>query len=324
MTVFAVVEVIMIILGIVLAAHFEEQKELREIKESAEVLFKDVLLDLEMDIVAAERIANKTVRDNLTCDALMNPAATQEDFERIGLRMQYLLGYYANFNVHNKAYTGLKEIHEKLPEEWHAAYKELELFMDQAINIDIYNKRFQKTIYDIFDSHTLNFPWYVRDNYLNQTSPDFIEWIQSDLCKAQTMLVLNDIGNLNYETMAYRFDAIELHELIKTTIGVQSDEPLHQHVLHPDPEMLAGYAGTYTWEDGATIPEEKETELTIEVSGEHLLIKYLGGDSLLLNNCAKHVYQGNNGRADLFYFNDNELRLVKFGIEKDWIYRRQS
>ena len=57
MTVFALVEVVMIVLGIVMATHFEEQKELADVKASALVLFNEVLDDLDIDIRASERIA---------------------------------------------------------------------------------------------------------------------------------------------------------------------------------------------------------------------------------------------------------------------------
>ena len=50
---FALVEVVMIVVGIVMANNLEEQKEIREVTERAEVLFEEVLRDLEADCWAA-------------------------------------------------------------------------------------------------------------------------------------------------------------------------------------------------------------------------------------------------------------------------------
>ena len=49
MMLFALVEVVMIVVGIVMANQLEEQKEIREVTERAEVLFEEVLRDLEAD-----------------------------------------------------------------------------------------------------------------------------------------------------------------------------------------------------------------------------------------------------------------------------------
>lgn len=323
MTVFALVEVVMIILGIVLANHFEKQKELEDIKEDALVLFKGVLNDLEIDIVASERIAQRNVSHNKTSDILMDPNSDDEDNQLNSQNLQMLLGYYSNFIIHNKAFLGLRQIHEDLPEEWAEVYKELELFMDNAINIDIYNKRYQKTIYATFDQHVATYPWYVRDNYVNRMSLEFVEWSKSDLCKSQTMLVLNDIGNLNYEVMNFRFEAIRLHDLIVSTLGLEVKEPKHKHVLHPEPGLLKAYTGTYRLSDPTIDASEKAQTWVIFDENDLLYAKRQKGDTLLLKNCAKAIYQLADGRADLFHFDDDELRIVKFGIEKDWIFRKE-
>ena len=55
MMLFALVEVVMIVVGIVMANQLEEQKEIREVTERAEVLFEEVLRDLEADCWAAFR-----------------------------------------------------------------------------------------------------------------------------------------------------------------------------------------------------------------------------------------------------------------------------
>ena len=87
MTLFALVEVVMIIVGIVLANHFEKQKELADIREDALVLFLAVLDDLELDILNSERIILRNVRHNITSDVLMDPHSSAEDLE---LNLPYL------------------------------------------------------------------------------------------------------------------------------------------------------------------------------------------------------------------------------------------
>jgi len=73
MMLFALVEVVMIVVGIVMANQLEEQKEIREITERAEVLFEEVLRDLEADCWAAFRPLFVNRSNNRLSDVLYQP-----------------------------------------------------------------------------------------------------------------------------------------------------------------------------------------------------------------------------------------------------------
>ena len=62
MMAFALVEVVMIVVGIVMANQLEEQKALREITESAEVLFEEVMSNLEAEVLSANAVIQRTAR----------------------------------------------------------------------------------------------------------------------------------------------------------------------------------------------------------------------------------------------------------------------
>ena len=329
MTVFALVEVVMIVLGIVMATHFEEQKELADVKASALVLFNEVLDDLDIDIRASERIAKRNIDINATSDILMDPNSSEKDIEEIGKELQILLGFYSNFNIHDKGYLSLKEIHDRLPSEWMDMYAELEKVMDRAITIDVYNKRYQKTIYETLDAHVTNYPWYVRDNYLNRISPEFLAWCTGDICKSQTMLILTDMGNLTYVALGYRRAAIRLHELIRRNLNIDLDEAKHPHAKEPVAGWLTEFVGNYRLSEGMTSDSEGGQSLVIFDLDDQLYITDASGDSTLLESCAKATFQvstafqGPIGRSDLFHFREKQLRLVKFGIEKDWVFEKE-
>ena len=323
MTVFALVEVVMIVLGIVMATHFEEQKELADVKASALVLFNEVLDDLDIDIRASERIALRNVGHNATSDVLMDPNSSEKDIEQIGDELQHLLGYYTNFNIHTKGYLALKEIHDRLPPEWMEVYSELELLMDQATTIDVYNKRYQETIYETFDAHVKEYPWYVRDNYFNRISPEFLAWSTGDVCKSQTMLILNDMGNLTYVAMEYREAAIRLHELIRSTLNIDLDEAKHPHAIEPETGWLTRFVGNFRLPEGMTDVSEAGQSLEIFELDDQLYMTDASWDSTLLKRCAEATFQTSAGRSDLYHFTDDQLRLVKFGIEKDWIFDKE-
>lgn len=323
MTLFALVEVVMIILGIVLANYFEKQKELEDVREDALVLFHAVLDDLDLDIVNSERIILRNVMHNITSDVLMDPNSSTEDLEKNLPYLDNLLSYYSNFNIHKRGFQGLRKIHEDLPEEWIPIYEELDLFMDQAVNIDIYNERFQKTIYATIDHHVENYPWYIYDTYNQQMSRDFIEWTNSNTCKAQTMAILNDMGNLSYVTMMYKLKATRLHEAITKAVGIENHEAKHLQGVQPAPGMLSEYAGTYK----LSTPNQQSTNsmddwLVFEENNQ-LLAMHPGGDTLMLDYCAKDTYHATKGGEDLMYFKNNELRIVKFGITRDLVFTKQ-
>jgi len=323
MTLFALVEVVMIIVGIVLANHFEKQKELADIREDALVLFLAVLDDLELDILNSERIILRNVRHNITSDVLMDPHSSAEDLELNLPYLDNLLSYYSNYNIHKRGFQGLRKIHEDLPEEWVEIYEELDLFMDQAINIDIYNERFQKTIYATIDHHVENYPWYIHDTYNQQMSREFIEWTSSNTCKAQTMAILNDMGNLSYVAMMYRLKAVRLHEAIIKALGIENHEAKHLHKVQPAPGTLSQCSGTYKLlNQGLQSTNTMDDWLVFEENNQ-LLAMHPGGDTLMLEYCASDTYHATNGGEDLMYFTNNELRLVRFGITRDLVFTKQ-
>ena len=165
MMLFALVEVVMIVVGIVMANQLEEQKEIREVTERAEVLFEEVLRDLEADCWAAFRPLFVNRSNNRLSDVLFNPDRTLAEVQANAFSIYYMLRFESALHIDTQGYEALEKIHERLPEHLLKAYEQLDRLMDQNATIQEHNRRYQDVVYANMEHNIQNHPWWNKGTY---------------------------------------------------------------------------------------------------------------------------------------------------------------
>ena len=105
MMAFALVEVVMIVLGIVMANQLEEQKELREVTESAEVLFEEVMSNLEAEVLSANAVIQKNRTNNRVSDVVYNPESTPQEAFQNAMGVYFMVRFYDQLELNSRGYN---------------------------------------------------------------------------------------------------------------------------------------------------------------------------------------------------------------------------
>lgn len=313
-TSFAILEVVLIVVGIFLAIQLDNANNKSKAKIDVEVLLKEIMKNLSVDIQQSNRIFDRYISHNKISNIIFDDSTTTEDIIPISANISSLLGYYINFDVHKKGFEGLKKVYEDLPEKYISIYDKLDRFYDRSIIIDVYNKRYQKTIYDNFDYLVNNYDWYNIDYYNSTIGPEQIEYFTSSKCKSQTHLVLNDIANEYFMASIYRKEAIDLYQEIHALLGEKSAIPEDVNYNIKDLKKINQLIGRYH------LVNNPDKELVISIDNHQLSFTINKKDSLQLfvfNDSTFFRYKS----IDVFEFkNTNELLILKEGIIKNERY----
>ena len=87
---------------------------------------------------------------------------------------------------------------------------------------------------------------------------------------------------------------------------------------------MTGFVGNFRNLEGMTgVSEAGPSREMFELDDQPYMTD-TSWDSTLLNRCAEATVQSSAGRFELYHFTGDQLRLVKFGIEKDWIFDKEG
>ncbi len=339
MMLFALVEVVMIVVGIVMANRLEQQKELNNVMDDAKVLLLEVLDDLDRDIATSATVIRHHATASELADIVFQTPVDVSALAAAKLEIYRTIRFYSTFTTHNKGYLGLETIHEDLPTEWIGLYESLGVVMERTVVIEEYNKRYREVIYDNIDHNIQHHAWWNFDTHHRRQGKDFVAWSATHEAQAQVHRALNYIGNLAHAAIQYRLAAIDMYRDIHTALEVDFPIPAH-HIGGPKTlsniELIVGeYTRIKTPNDLDHFPDR--LDLTLQDSA--LLCIEFHPDSrsksrelLVLSQPSDMptptmtsdvlFFSGKKGRQPLFKWRNDTLDVIHFSIEQDGHYAK--
>ena len=321
---FALVEVVMIVVGIVMANNLEEQKEIREVTERAEVLFEEVLRDLEADCWSAYRPLMTNRQNNRLSDVLYNPDRTLAEVQANAYGIYYMLRFEGALHIDTQGYEALEKIHERLPEHLLEAYEHLDRLMDQNAIIQEHNRRYQEVVYANMEHNVHNHPWWNQGTYSGVPDMDALMWMMGEECKAQTHLIVNSSAHLAGAAERFRTSAIQVYDEIKELLGDTTASPGYMSTKFFPTERSQNLLGTFVLKDSLVFGSAPRKHLTMAVIDDHLTAIYGNGDTLRLNPSGPAEYSHPGPPLEDYMERDGNLVVGKWTIQKDWTYERVS
>ena len=322
MMLFALVEVVMIVVGIVMANQLEEQKEIREVTERAEVLFEEVLRDLEADCWAAFSPLFVNRSNNRLSDVLFNPDRTLAEVQANAFSIYYMLRFESALHIDTQGYEALEKIHERLPEHLLKAYEQLDRLMDQNATIQEHNRRYQDVVYANMEHNIQNHPWWNKGTYSGVPDAEALAWMMGEECKAQTHLVVNSSAHLAGAAERFRTSAIQVYDEIKDILGDTTASPGYMSTHFYPTERTRRMLGTYVLQDSLHFGAAPYKNLSMEIIDDHLTAVYGNGDTLRLNRSGMADYSFPGPPLEDYMELDGKLVVGKWTIQKDWTYER--
>ena len=321
---FAVVEVVMIVVGIVMANQLQEQKEIREVTERAEVLFEEVLRDLEADCWAAFGPLMANRRNNRLSDVIYKPGRTLAEVQANAMDIYFMLRFEHALHIDTQGYEALEKMHERLPGGLLEAYEQLDRLMDQNATIQEHNRRYRDMVYANMEYNTHNLPWWNNGTYAGVPDMDAVMWMMGEECKAQTHLVVNSSAHLAGAAERFRTSAIEVYKEIKNILGDTTASPGYMSTHFYPTERTQRMLGRFVLQDSLHFGAAQYKNLSMEIIDDHLTAVYGNGDTLRLNRSGVAEYSHPGPPLEDYMEVDGKLVVGKWTIQKDWTYERVS
>ena len=324
MMAFALVEVVMIVVGIVMANQLEEQKELREVTEVAEVLFREVLDDLEEDCWEAFGPIWRNRSDNGLADILYNLERSDQDVVENAFSIYFMLRFPAEFDVNTEGYDALVKLHERLPQDLLELYQKLNSLMAKNEEILECNRRYKDIIYANMEHNIKTLPWWNRSTHTGKPEPEAIPWMMSEECLAQTHLVVDVSSQLAGATERFRVGAIDLYDDIKEVIGDTSKSPGYMDYGFLYDSLSLSMLGSYRLSDTTIFDSKGKWDLTLFEDDGLLFASYEGGDTLRLTRSGYRQYAFPGPLIELYFPEEEHIKVAKWTIQKDWVYLKSD
>lgn len=324
MMLFALVEVVMIIVGIVLANSLEEKKEMREVTERATVLFQEVLRDLETDAWQALNVNRVNVVNNQLSDVLYNPESTDYDRMAIAFQVYYALRFPLSLRVTTNGYETLGKLRERMSPEMRGWYEALDKLMARQPQIEEFNQLYWNVVEENNRHNITTYPWWNRSTYASRPEPDFFDFLSSHECLAQMHFVVDASAHLSGETERWRAKAIEVYHLIKN--GLQ-DTTATPHWMDADldyNDFIGGLCGTYELVDKTQPMSSGRQVVKIFFEDGSVRAEYQGESpaNLKLSVSGDGQFSHAGPPVENYLFTDSTLKVIKWTIQKDWMYRK--
>ena len=258
-------EIILVIIGILIALSLNKKAEQRQTQVKIEALFEDVLKELEFDINQSTDLINSyRIKDSLA-SLVLNTDLTIEDYANENSSGLWRVSTsWASYDTSNRAYSLLMENVDAIPSKYNKAVEDLDI-LHNRVNpyIEIYNDKVWELVSKNLDDFEENYAWYTEPNYKN--SKEAIDYRLNNYKYKNKVKRYRGEGIYTHRTWIhyYRLYAIEAYK----KIAMNLNKPIDTLDFFIDKALLENYIGDYVKESS---PDNK---INLLLENEKLYIK---------------------------------------------------
>ena len=240
---YAIGEIILVVIGILIALYINNANEKRINKEKITTILKEIQADLVTDITESISLSERFKRADSIQDIILNNKYTYEDYK--SGKTEFLELYYDSHEVQTNGYDNLMQNIDNVSEERKTLLKDLKnLYVVNKSNLDLSNRRMQKTVYDNIDSY-YNQKWAQQLNLGNFTD-EAIDYYLNDLShKNQVLSYMNDYRWVFRQSQRFRVDAINAYKSIAKIVKNGDSIPEIVSYVVNDSTLLDEIKGNY-------------------------------------------------------------------------------
>ncbi len=216
---YALGEIILVVIGILLALQINNMNEKRKVKKTIHNTLRTIKTDLAVDTTMAANIIKHYEDVQVNTQKIINGGFTKDNFKDC-LNCFNLATIYQPFNTQTKGYTQLKNLIDSESNEVDSLMIELTKFYEiYPPMISKSNDRMETVVLENFKKLEA-YPWFV-DMAQNKLTPEIIAYFTSseDYKKMVVSHNLLAAGNHLRLTQIYKDDAIELLTLIEDRLA---------------------------------------------------------------------------------------------------------
>ncbi len=253
---YAVGEILLVVIGILIALQVDSWNEERKTKQRLDDFLVEIQQDLSDDILKANDIIDGFIdKDSMFRHIKLNQVSLSADrfYER--QRPLRIIYEFENFRLQSKGYEGLVQNIDNIPKKYEKLKGQLNyIYVTNRYDMESYNERVKENAYKNID-YLKNKTW-SGDFWEARFDDEMIDYFQSDLYKNDAIHYFNDLGKFIVHVFRFKIEAIECYQEIARLLSDNSSFPEHISYTFPKTEGLSHLAGEYLLVSGETPTSE--------------------------------------------------------------------
>tara|TARA_B100000780_G_scaffold250892_1_gene197300 strand:+ start:406 stop:1461 length:1056 start_codon:yes stop_codon:yes gene_type:complete len=304
----AISELVMVVLGILLALYIDRWNEKQQIEEKFTAALKIIQHEISNDIKQTDKIFNQYIhRDSLLANVMGDKLSRQDYIDGISL-YDKIIFYYAQLNIHSDGFEILSKFDEEIPEQYEEIFYDLKKFYSRKINVDEYNRNFKNVVWENIN-YMYNRPWYPVDEFNGIVSEDQIDfYLYNPYYKSLIQNTMNSMRNTYYVSLSFRLDGIDMYKELKEVTRDTSKMLEYINYTLTDSNKLQQFIGNYKLTEGR---EDSwfETDFEIEIKDNNLVILRENKDPYIFYHFKESIFFTKSGY--IFKFAGNgQLKII--------------
>lgn len=300
---YAVGEIILVVIGILIALYLNNLNELEANEDKIVAIFKEIQKDLQTDIERSKNYFDSYIELDSLQFKVLNNEYSFNDYEKDLI----IIGrYYRDFIPRQNGYNKLKENLNLVPKKYDSLVKNIKSFYEVPFsNINTYNERIRKTVYDYLDVRWSK-KWSLQ-LVRNERTPEMINYFLNNLeYRSYVLKYVNDRNNLIGMTQGLRYQGTDLYNRIEKIIGNSTFKellPINQDV-NKDSLIIAAQ-GKYELKEFVGKGWSKSFELNVQ--DDQITLTFPKEDPVYLQHHRRNIYVMNQTSRYLIISNNQVI-----------------
>jgi hypothetical protein len=325
---YAVGEIFLVFLGIMIALYVNNKNQERAQEEEIKATLIEIQRDIAFDIGYSQYYLNNYIWRDSIKNLVMNNKVSYDDIKTNRINVYALAYFYIPMMVRTNGYQQFTNKMDKMPKKNKALLQDLTSFYGQmGSDIEMRHKRFQELAYKNADESFHEFAWFGQDKFNIKMSEEQIDFYLKDpKFKSYALHTSHKATDLTIFTIRYRTRAIEIYFKINEILGGEGFEiPDHVRNTSLVDSMQADTLVGYYKQTSGPLLSELGTLIEITALGKQLFLHTEDDENILLHYAhfeKMQFYMDKQFTSTILKFNPNEnedLTIVGGnGDERRW------
>ncbi len=225
--IYAIGEIILVVIGILIALWINNENQERFYEKKAEVILKEIQRDLKKDIESSKEVVNTFItHDSIARLLLWDKFTAYEMFGIYDKRKPFeIIYYYITFKTSNNGYINFNRNLDNMPTKYNSISNDLKVLYDtRRVDVLDNNARIKSTVLENLDKVS-RFDWHVETIKTGLPEEGKNYYLRDLEFKKQLLKYMNGIKNVFFSTEAYKRRAIYVHNEISKILNIDDYIP---------------------------------------------------------------------------------------------------
>jgi hypothetical protein len=317
---YAVGEIVLVVIGILIALNINNQNEQRIKKEKLDAIYIEVQRELAQNIKKTTTIIDFYEKKDSIVYLALNDKLTKEDYIK-NPSFAHVIRYYQVVNIQNKGYLNLMDKLDILPTSFKPILEKINIvYESNKSSIDAINEDFTQFMRDDITKMADTKSWYVEFAYKGNFNDEILEYLVNDPFYKNKVFEYN-IYYENLKLQAFKVNAVKAYKALSEVTGKKG--VIDASLYFQTDEELSKYVGEFKINSNDILFNEEEGDniINIKLKDSQLYCILFGDIEVDIFPHTENVFiLGDRDNAKYTFFKNENGQIIGFQLFNESVY----